>query len=53
MAAAVRKPRRREPLPPDEAPTHDLCPLCEGKGSVEPVCAELFRETCRQVKEIA
>lgn len=53
MAAAIRKPRKVPPPPPDEADTHDLCPLCEGKGSVDPLAADLFRETCRQVKEIA
>lgn len=44
-------PKERPAVDPD--PTEERCPLCEGKGSVEPLAADLFRETCKLVKEQA
>lgn len=46
-------PKERPAVAVDPDPTEERCPLCEGKGSIEPLAADLFRETCRQIKETA
>ena len=47
------KPTPKERPAVDTDPTEERCPLCAGKGSVEPLVADFFREWCKLIKEQA